>query len=101
MSQTQYAYRDQAALRRALGLSIKDTADFTPNGCLGIIARLEAFPGKIPAIKALLTAERRGFCALYSSPKIIPFPKLKPIERNPRLDGELEFEFRAKRAFGG
>lgn len=98
---TQYAYRDQAALTRLLGLSVKETADFTPHGCLAIISQLEAFPGKNLAISALLTAERRGFCALYSSAKIIPFPALRPVEHNPRLDSERKMEFRAMRAFGG
>jgi hypothetical protein len=97
----QYAYRDQKALSGLLGLSCKESANFTPAGCLAIIGQLEAIAGKHGAAKDLLTAERRGFCALYSTDQIIPFPKLKAVERNPRLDSEEALEFRAMRAFGG
>lgn len=99
MQTAPYAYRDQSTLIRALGLSVKAAADFTPHGCLNIIGKLEASPATWA--KGLLTAERRGYCALYSSPKVIPLPKLKPVERNPRLASELAMEVRAARKFGG
>lgn len=101
MQTAPYAYRDQTALSCLLGLSCKEAADFTPAGCIAIISQLEAISSKHGAAKELLTAERRGYCALYSSAKIIPFPKLKPIQDNPRLSSERAMEFRAMRAFGG
>lgn len=101
MQTAPYAYRDQSTLIRALGLSVKAAADFTPKGCLNIIEKLEAKSSHTAWAKELLTIERRGYCALYSSPKVIPFPKLRPIERNPRLASELVMEARAARKFGG
>lgn len=71
MSNSNISYRDQAAIRRALGMSFKQAADFSAAGCLEIIARLELLGN---AGKELLTAERRGYMDLFTRGAVIPFP---------------------------
>lgn len=92
-----YAYRDQATLRRALCLSVKEAADFTPAGCLKIIERLESC--NQAWAKELLTKERRGYCHLYARGSVLPFPKLKATQP---VDGrDIMLSLKANRKFGG